>query len=47
MTETAGAGAVFAKVGRMSYRPADAADAWDRIFGFFDTYPQEPEQASA
>jgi carboxymethylenebutenolidase len=38
MTETSGAGAVFAKVTRMSYQPADAADAWQRIFAFFSRY---------
>jgi len=38
MTEASGAGAVFARIGRMSYQPEDAADAWRRIFGFFGTY---------
>jgi carboxymethylenebutenolidase len=38
MTESAGIGAVFAKIGRMTYQPEDAADAWQRIFGFFGTY---------
>ena len=38
MTETSGVGAVFAKVGKMTYQPADAADAWQRIFAFFGTY---------
>jgi len=40
MTESRGAGAVFAKVARMSYQPADAADSWQRIFAFFGTYLQ-------
>jgi carboxymethylenebutenolidase len=35
MTESSGVGAVFAKVTRMSYQQADAADAWQRIFAFF------------
>ncbi len=38
MTESTGAGAVLAKIGRMSYQPEDAADAWQRIFAFFGTY---------
>jgi carboxymethylenebutenolidase len=38
MTQSAGIGAVFAKLGRMSFQPADAADAWQRIYRFFDTY---------
>lgn len=38
MTKSSGAWAVLAKVGRMSYQPEDAADAWQRIFGFFETY---------
>jgi carboxymethylenebutenolidase len=45
MTESTGVGAAFAKIGRMSYQPADAADAWRRIFGFFGSYlggPPEP-----
>ena len=40
MTESRGAGAVFAKVARMSYQPADAADSWQRILAFFGTYLQ-------
>ena len=40
MTQSAGAGALLAKVGRMSYQPEDAADAWRRIFAFFGTYLQ-------
>jgi carboxymethylenebutenolidase len=38
MTKSTGAGAVFARIGRMSYQPEDAADAWQRIFAFFGTY---------
>jgi dienelactone hydrolase len=38
MTESTGAGAVLAKIGRMTYQPEDAADAWQRIFAFFGTY---------
>jgi carboxymethylenebutenolidase len=49
MTQASGASAVFARIGRMSYRPDDAADAWQRIFAFFGTYlaglpePGQPE----
>ena len=32
------AGAVLARLGRMSFQPEDAADAWQRIFAFFETY---------
>jgi carboxymethylenebutenolidase len=35
MSESAGVGAALARVTRMSYQEADAADAWRRIFGFF------------
>jgi carboxymethylenebutenolidase len=38
MTQSTGASAVFAKIGRMTYQPADAADAWQRIFTFFGTH---------
>jgi carboxymethylenebutenolidase len=38
MTETSGAGAVLARLGKMSYQRADAEDAWQRIFSFFGTY---------
>ena len=47
MTETTGPGAIFAKIAGMSYRPEDAADAWDRIFGFFGSYLNEEAEASA
>ena len=39
MTESSGVGAVFARIGKMSYQPEDAADAWQRIFAFFGTSP--------
>jgi carboxymethylenebutenolidase len=45
MTESAGVGAVFARIGRMSYQPEDAADAWQRIFGFFGTYLDGPAES--
>jgi len=35
LTETSGAGAVLARFTRMTYQEADAADAWQRIYGFF------------
>jgi carboxymethylenebutenolidase len=38
MTQASGPGAVMAKLGRMSFQPEDAADAWQRIFAFFGTY---------
>jgi carboxymethylenebutenolidase len=38
MTKATGPFAVLAKAGKMTYQPADAADAWQRIFGFFETY---------
>jgi carboxymethylenebutenolidase len=38
MTEASGAQAVLMKLGRMSFQPEDAADAWQRIYGFFATY---------
>jgi carboxymethylenebutenolidase len=40
MTESTGASAVLARISRMSYQRADAADAWQRIFAFFRTYLQ-------
>jgi carboxymethylenebutenolidase len=38
MTQTTGAGAVLARLGRMTFQPEDAADAWQRIFRFFETH---------
>lgn len=37
MSKASGAGAVFAKILRLSYNEEDAADAWRRIYAFFDT----------
>lgn len=46
MTESEGVSAVFARIGKMSYQPDDAADAWQRIFAFFGTYLDgQPEPA--
>jgi carboxymethylenebutenolidase len=36
MSKASGAGAVLAKVMRMPYNEQDAADAWQRIYAFFD-----------
>jgi carboxymethylenebutenolidase len=47
MSEATGAGAIFARITGMSYRPEEAADAWDRIFGFFGAYLQGEAEASA
>src|ERR1700733_4481158 len=44
MTKTTGAGAALARVARMSFQPEDAADAWQRIFGFFGTYLSGADQ---
>jgi carboxymethylenebutenolidase len=38
MTQSTGPGAALAKLGRMSYQRADAADAWQRIFAYFGQY---------
>ena len=38
MSRASGAGAVLAKVARMSYEPHDAADSWERIYRFFGRY---------
>ncbi|HEX3488392.1 MAG TPA: dienelactone hydrolase family protein [Streptosporangiaceae bacterium] len=38
MSQASGAGAVLAKVARMSYEPHDAADSWARIYRFFGQY---------
>jgi carboxymethylenebutenolidase len=38
MTQASGAQAVLARLGRMTFQPEDAADAWQRIYGFFGTY---------
>jgi carboxymethylenebutenolidase len=38
MTVSTGPSAVLAKLAAMSFQPADAEDAWRRIFAFFETY---------
>jgi carboxymethylenebutenolidase len=38
LTPPSGAGAVLRNLARMNYVPSDAADAWQRIYGFFDRY---------
>ena len=35
MSQSAGVGGAVAKLTRMSYQPADAASAWQRIYAFF------------
>jgi carboxymethylenebutenolidase len=47
MTEATGPSAVFARIARMPYRAEDAADAWERIFGFFGAYLDGEADASA
>jgi carboxymethylenebutenolidase len=38
MTEATGASGVFARLTRMTFQPEDAADAWQRIFRFFEIH---------
>jgi len=38
MTQARGAAAAVTRVTRMAYQPADAADAWQRIFAFLGEY---------
>jgi len=38
MTQSHGAAAALGRVTRMAYQPADAADAWGRVFTFFGRY---------
>jgi carboxymethylenebutenolidase len=38
MTESSGAGAVVSRFARMSFQPADADDAWQRILAFLGAY---------
>jgi carboxymethylenebutenolidase len=38
MTQSGGAGAVLMRAARMTYQPADAADAWERIYAFLGRY---------
>ena len=45
LTRPSGAGAVLARFARMNYVEADAADAWRRIYGFFDEYLGSSESA--
>ena len=42
MTQTTGPAVVLAKVGHMTFQPADAADAWQRIYRFVGTYLAAP-----
>jgi carboxymethylenebutenolidase len=41
MSEASGTGAALARFARMSYREADARDAWQRIHAFFGEYLSE------
>jgi carboxymethylenebutenolidase len=45
LTKPSGAGAVLARFARMNYVEADAADAWRRIYAFFDEYLGSSESA--
>lgn len=47
MSNATGAGATFARIAGMAYRPDDAADAWERIFGFFGAYLNDEAEESA
>jgi carboxymethylenebutenolidase len=38
LTQATGVSGVLAKAARMTFQPEDAADAWQRIYGFFGTY---------
>jgi carboxymethylenebutenolidase len=46
MTQSSGPTAVLSKMARMSYQPADAADAWQRIYRFFGTYLADDDSKS-
>jgi carboxymethylenebutenolidase len=46
MSKASGAGAVLANVMRMSYSEEDAADAWRRIYAFFDAELGGPDELS-
>lgn len=46
MSKASGAGAVLAKIMRLSYNPEDAADAWQRIYAFFDAELGEADEVS-
>jgi carboxymethylenebutenolidase len=43
MSQASGAGAMLAKITRMSYSEHDAADSWRRIYAFFDRYLSEAQ----
>jgi carboxymethylenebutenolidase len=40
LTEPSGAAAVLSRFARMNYVESDAADAWERIYGFFGEHLQ-------
>ncbi len=44
LTRSSGAGAVAARITRMSYHEADAADAWRRIYAFFEAELGTPSE---
>jgi carboxymethylenebutenolidase len=46
MTRTTGPTAVLAKLGHMTFQPADAADAWQRIYRFFGTHLAAPQPSA-
>jgi carboxymethylenebutenolidase len=46
MSKASGVGAVFAKILRLSYNEEDAADAWRRIYAFFDAELGGPQEVS-
>jgi carboxymethylenebutenolidase len=45
LTKPSGAGAVLGRLARMNYIESDAADAWQRIYAFFDRYLSGPGTA--
>ena len=47
MSKSSGVGAVFAKILRLTYNSEDAADAWRRIYEFFDAELSETSTAPA
>src|SRR5215469_1915450 len=47
MSKSSGVGAVFAKILRLTYNSEDAADAWRRIYEFFDAELSETSTALA
>jgi carboxymethylenebutenolidase len=46
MTQTTGPAAVLARAGHMTFQPADAADAWQRIYRFFGTHLAAPQPSA-